>query len=72
MEVDYQRLEKYAEGEDKKWRTEEQPHGTYENNQPTVKERRPLIGHLYSGREMGSVTAAMLVAGTLCWIRTVQ
>jgi hypothetical protein len=63
MKIHYQRLEKYGERKDGEWRTEEQSHGTYENDQPTVKEFRPLAGHLYSGREMGSVTAAMLVAG---------
>jgi hypothetical protein len=66
VEVYYQRFEKYAEGEDKKWRAKEQPHGTYENYQPTVKELRPLTGHFYSGREMGSMTAAIPENPLLC------
>jgi hypothetical protein len=66
MKIHYQRLEKYAEGKDGERRAEEQSHGTYKNNQPPVEEFRPLAGHVYSGREMGSVTAAMLVARTLC------
>jgi hypothetical protein len=66
VEVYYQRLEKYAEGEDKKWRAEEQSNGTYENHQPTVKELRPLPSHFYSGREMGSMTAAIRDSPLLC------
>jgi hypothetical protein len=63
VEVHHERLEEYAEGEDKERGAEEESDGTHEDDQPSVEESRPLAGHGNSGRDMGVLDAAMLAAG---------
>jgi len=53
MKIYEERVEKYTEGKDEKWRAKEEANGTHKNNQPSVENSRPLAGHSNSGCEMG-------------------